>query len=96
MTYNFVRKAITAIWQAFTKYADFKEKSAIDNETKSWLYDAACLLEIVANDNQMLSMLDDYYANPQKLPWNRWVDSLDEKIKSCEADNSGNKEEPKT
>jgi hypothetical protein len=88
MTDKFVRRAIAAIWQAFAKYADMKEKSAIDNDTKSWLYDAACLLEIMANDQQMLSMLEDYYANPQKLPWNRWIDSLDEKIQSCETDNS--------
>jgi hypothetical protein len=77
---DFVRKSITAIWQAYTVLSDSKsELSASYKDTASCLWDAACLLEIVDNDEQMLSMLDDYYKNYMKLPWNVRAHSLDDK-----------------
>jgi hypothetical protein len=77
---DFVRKTITAIWQAYTVLSDSKsELSASYKDTASWLWDAAGLLEIVDNDEQILSMLDDYYKNYMKLPWNVRVHSFDDK-----------------
>jgi hypothetical protein len=35
------------------------------------MYDAACILEILQQDAQMLKMLDGYYKEPARLPWNR-------------------------
>jgi hypothetical protein len=78
---DFVRKAITAIWQAYTVLSDSKnELSASYKDTASWLYDAASLLEVVDYDERMLSILDDYYKNCMKLPWNVRANSLEDKI----------------
>jgi hypothetical protein len=78
---DFVRQAITAIWQAYTVLVASNSKlSASYKDTASWLHDAACLLEIVDNDEKMLSILDDYYKNYMKLPWNVRAYSLENKL----------------
>jgi hypothetical protein len=53
-----------------------------DNDTTSWLYDAACILEVVMKDEAILALLDDYYAHPEKLPWNRRNEKWDEEEKT--------------
>jgi hypothetical protein len=52
------------------------------NDTTSWLYDAACILEIVMQDDVILTLLDDYYAHSEKLPWNRRNEKTDEEEKT--------------
>jgi hypothetical protein len=39
-------------------------------EASSWLHDAASLLEIVEHDEGILTLIEEYYNNPHKLPWN--------------------------
>jgi hypothetical protein len=51
-------------------------------EVQSWLYDAMCLLDVVANDEKLLARLADYYRMPGdpkrlSLPWNKTEKSRD-------------------
>jgi hypothetical protein len=69
--HNFVIQAMAAVWAAYHKYAEQENWKPADGNTQSWLYDAACLLDILAHDERLLAIFDDYYAHSQKLPWNR-------------------------
>jgi hypothetical protein len=53
-----------------------------DDDTTSWLYDAARILEIVMMDEAILALLGDYYAHPEKLPWNRRNEKLNAEEKT--------------
>jgi hypothetical protein len=39
-------------------------------EVSSWLHDAASLLDIIEHDEGILALMEEYYNNPHKLPWN--------------------------
>jgi hypothetical protein len=73
---SFITRAVAAIWKA---YAACTERISTENiseririvDTRSWLYDAACLLEIVLHDEAMLEKFEWYYKNYMELPWNK-------------------------
>jgi hypothetical protein len=77
---KFVSQAMSAVWEAYDRYAAAKELSKADEDTKSWLYDAACLLEIPIHDKRMLSIYDDYYTHDERLPWNIDVSTPDDEM----------------
>jgi hypothetical protein len=60
-----VGKAKDAVWDGYAIVWAQK-----NHKVSSWMYDAASILDIVLHDEQMIKALDDYYANPGKLPWN--------------------------
>jgi hypothetical protein len=65
---------MSAVWEAYDRYAAIKDINQDDRETMSWLYDAACLLEIAIHDERLLSIHDEYYKDMGlKLPWNESV-----------------------
>jgi hypothetical protein len=68
--HDFVIKAMAAVWDAYDVYYHKKDISPDQDSVRSWLYDAASLLDILAHDERMLAIYDDYYKNSKKLPWN--------------------------
>jgi hypothetical protein len=64
-THDFIGKAKKAVWDGY----DIVVK--IDRDIASWMYDAASLLDIVMNDEQICGMIHEYYAHPERLPWNK-------------------------
>jgi hypothetical protein len=85
--HNFVIQAMAAVWAAYHKYADMKNPTPEETNTRSWLYDAASLLEILSHDERLLAIYDDYYRNSQKLPWNRLNDySVDSEPSQAEVE----------
>lgn len=65
----FVFESRQAVWKAYALIKS--EKSGETDKTTSWLYDAACLLEILENDEGLLRVFSGYYANRRTLPWNK-------------------------
>ena len=63
----FVQQAKGAVWNAY----DLLKYGVGQDKTKSWLYDVACILEIIENDEKLLWLLSYYYGNSSELPWNK-------------------------
>jgi hypothetical protein len=65
MRADFVDRVKQKVWEGYDIMV------GIDRDIASWLYDAACILDIARYDERICAILDDYYDNPQKLPWNK-------------------------
>jgi hypothetical protein len=83
---GFVSGCIAACWAAnyemnriitddyckrqYGEYVD-ADKYGARQMTKSWLYDAASVLEIVSHDGKLLSLLSEWYERDGGIPWSR-------------------------
>jgi hypothetical protein len=62
---GFVGKAKKAVWDGFDIV------KPLNPDIGSWMFDAASILDIVQNDAEICRLLEEYYHNPSRFPWNK-------------------------
>lgn len=84
---SFIGHCVSACWAAYAEIgdlidADYRKRTCkheqIDVDkygarqtVKSWLYDAASILTVVAHDGKLLSLLSEWYEKDGGIPWNK-------------------------